>query len=228
MIHIGTLFTDIYDINEVLKNDSRLNNKSTNLIYELYFKYLKYGIGIFEYDSTSNLNDRIDFSQNINHYIADGVDNVYLLSSTPTNDSNFYVGYRINSDYNYTEIYDTNYVFDNITNTITINVNIPANYEVYISNYIIGSFVDTLKQSEINILAEAMLIPWSQEQLMKNSLLNMMIYGGESKMYSQANHINEVKDIRKNQHWINVQGMISEFSYKSNNNNYKGLGGGLV
>lgn len=226
---MGTNFTEIYELNEVLKSDNRLNSRPTNLIYELYFTYLKYGIGLFKYDSFIDLTARTDFSMKEYSYIANGSDTVFLLDPPPISDSMFYVGYRINSDVAYTEIYDTGYVFDEENNTITTNIVIPNNYSVYIASYEIGSFTNTLTESEINILAEAMLIPWSQEKLMKNSLLDHLVYGGSSKTSgTQANHIKEVKDVKNNQHYKVVEGMINRYSFKAAPNSLNALGGGLI
>jgi len=179
VVDIGTLFKEIYEMNEVLKSDNRLINKPQNLIYQLYFTYLKYAIGIFKYDSRVDLTARTDFSMQVYNYIADRSDNVYSLSPIPTPNSNFYVGYRSDSDAMYTEIHD--YVYDNINNTITINDFIDNRSEVYISSYIIGSFDNDLDEYGVDILSEAMLVPWSTEQLMKNSLLSQMVLGEPQK-----------------------------------------------
>ena len=75
------------------------------------------------------------------------------------------------------------------------------------------------------ILSEAMLIPWDQEQLQKQSLLNQIAYGGEMKIYSQAEHISQVKDTLKTQYFDIVQSMISDYTYKYSPDNLKRLGG---
>jgi hypothetical protein len=223
---VGTEFTEIYTINEILKNDNRLLNKTPNQIYELYFTYLKYGIGIFKSDCKYDLAKRTDFSQKEYFFISDGEDNEYQLSSVPPVNSQFYIGYRQSPDFNYTQVIDYSYNQNN--NSIIINTPlIQSDYEIYISVYRIGSFDNTLDEAEINILSESMLIPWSVEKVMTRSLLNQMITLGSSKLSgTQANHIDALSKVADNQYFIKVMGMINRYSYK--NNNLMGLGGGLV
>lgn len=222
----GTNYTEIYCLNDVIKNDNRLINKPQNQIYALFSVYLDYAISYFMYDCYVDLNDRILFSQEQYYFNSDGIDKDYLLSPVPPTSCEFYVGYRATDEDIFTQTYD--FVFDSLTNIITINDNIPSGYEVYISGYIIGKFNQTLNLLEKAILSNGMLVPWDQEQLNKNSLLNQMVYGGTTKIYSQGNHIKEVKTIVNNQYFNIVKGMISEYSYKANPNKVKGLGGGLV
>lgn len=223
---MSTSFLNIYNLNEVIKNDNRLQKKTANQLYSLYYLYLTYAISYFTLDCYQNLEDNIPFSQQEYLFTSDGIDNQYLLSSTPIFGCKFYVGFRESSDLIYTQIF--NYTFDSNTNIITINNNPPLNYEVYISAYIIGQFNADLTTLEKSILSNGMLVPYSQEQEFKNSLLSQMVYGGTSKLYSQANHIREVKDVTNNQYFNVVKGMINEYSFKANPNGVKGLGGGNV
>lgn len=209
----------------MIKDDYRLQNKTANQIYALYFLYLQHSISYLEYDSNFDLTNYIPFSQQEYYFIASTpTDNEYWLSPIPPDNCEFYVGYRENSDVNYTQVY--NYSYDSNSSILTINIDIPENSEVYISGYITGSFYDTLNLVEQRILAEGLNVPYDNEQVQRQSLLNMMVYGGTTKMYSQANHIAEVKDVANNQYYNIVKNMINEYSYKSQSN-LKGLGGGL-
>jgi hypothetical protein len=79
------------------------------------------------------------------------------------------------------------------------------------------------------ILSEGMLVPYSQEALHKQSLLNQIVYGGSSKIYSQANHIDSVLNVSNNQYYNILQNMITNYSYKDKGSNkVKGLAGGGV
>jgi isopentenyldiphosphate isomerase len=89
----------------------------------------------------------------------------------------------------------------------------------------VGSFNDILDLPEQRILAEAMNIPYDNEQTQKQSLLNQIVYTGSSKIYSQANHIDSVLNVAKNQYFNIVTGMINEYSYKSQKS-LSGLKGG--
>lgn len=223
---MGTSYKDIYCLADVIRNDSRLVGKPQNQVYALFYAYLQHAISYFVYDCYVDLNDRVPFSQEQYYFTSDGVDNEYLLSPSPPIDCEFYVGYRPNSDTQFVQTY--NFTYDSLTNVLTINDNPPNTYEIYVSGYIIGQFNQTLNIKEKDILANGTLVPWSQEQVFKNSLLNQIVYGGTSKIYSQANHINSTLDVVNSQYYKFVMGMINEYSYKANPNKIRGLGGGLV
>jgi hypothetical protein len=222
---LGTQFKDIYSLNSVIKDDYRLQAKTTNQIYQLYFLYLEHSISYFVYDCNKNLTNYIPFSQQEYYFASTPTDKEYLLNPKPPDNCEFYVGYRENSDVAYTQTYD--FTYNSLTNVLTINTDMPNNYDVYISGYIIGSFIDTLDLVEQRILSEGLNVPFDEEAVQRQSLLNQMIYGGTSKTYSQANHMKEIKDIAKNQYWNIVKNMINEYSYRSQSN-LNGLGGGLI
>lgn len=222
---MGTFFKEIYNLNAVIKNDARLNGKPINQKYALYYEYLKHSMSYFEYDCYKSL-EYIPFTQEEYYFIGNGTDNQFLLSPSPPSNSLFYVGVRENSD----NSYDTNFsvTFDSITNILTISPTPMLNYEVYVSAYIIGEFVEKLNNKECSILAQGMLVPYDQEQLQKQALLNQRVYGGSYKQYSQAEHIKQVKDVTENQYYKIVKAMINEYTYKQNPNKLLGLGGGLI
>ena len=221
---MSTPFTDIYSLNEIIRNDNRLSLKPTNQIYQLYYKYLQYAIAYFFRDCYVDLKDNVSNSQNEFMFIANGTDNQFQLSSQLLN-SAFYVGVAKDKDTVYTEVDSSNYTFDILTNVLTITSSlITAGYVVYISNYVIGQFNLNLDYDEKIILSEAMNIPFLEEQQNRNSLLTQMVYGGESKIYSQANHINSVHTTVEDQ-IIKVKRMIKEYSYRASPDSLKKLGG---
>lgn len=218
---MGTNFTEIYDLNETLKLDTRLFGKPDNLIYSLKFKWLKYAISIFDNDCYQDINTFTPFSQTEYEFVGSGANNIFTLNPIPSANCNFYISVDdINSGYSYT--------FDNINNQLTITPIPPLNSQIYISAYIIGSFNVDLTIREQNILSEGMLVPWLEQQKNRNDLLNQMVFSGDFKMYSQANHISEVDKISDNQYYKKVKSMINEYSYRRNPNGIKGLGGGLI
>ena len=228
MIIIGTAFSEIYCLNALIKEDSRIKNLTINQQYALSYLYLQYSISYFFADCYKNLEDIVAFSQTEYNFISDGIDNEYLLSPLPQTGSQLYVGYRENKDMPYIEIPVSEYSYDIITGVLTLTNNPIINYQVYVSAYIVGQFNETLNGMEKTILSEGINVPFSEQQLNKTSLLNMMVYGGSTKIYSQANHISVVKGVSNNQYFNIVKGMISEYSYKYNPIKLKGLGGGLV
>lgn len=225
MSDIGTDFTDIYSLNSIIKDDYRLNTKTTNQIYALYFLYLQYSISYFQNACMKDLTNYIPFSQQEYYFTCENSDNQYSLIPSPLSGCEFYVGFRASSDLAYTQTFD--FTFNSSTNILTISNNPISGYEVYISGFIIGSFNDTLDLIEKRILSEGMNVPFDNEQVQRQSLLNMMVYSGESKMYSQANHIKEVKDVAINQYWKILRSMINDYSYSSQSS-LDGLGGGLT
>ncbi len=226
---IGTLFTEIYEANEILKNDNRLNAKPTNLVYQLYYQYLKFAIGFFYRDCYKDLSNHIPFSQVIYKFVTDGVDNQFLLESptTPPENCYFYVGIAPDDNTSYTEITCDKFTYDEDTHVLETNGDVIAeNNIIYISAYIIGEFEESLVFDEINILNEGMLVPYNKEQQNRNSLLNQRVYGGSQNMYSQSNHISAVHNVLKDQEQ-RVRELIVQYTYRASPNKLKGLGGGI-
>lgn len=221
---MGTKFKDIYSLNSIIKDDSRLKNKTSNQLYELYFLYLKYAISYFQYDCNKDLTSYIPFLQEEYFFASDGIDKQYSLSPPPPNGCEFYVGFKTSDDLSYIQTLD--YSVDLTTNILIINTDIPYMDEVYISGFVIGEFVDTLNLVEQRILSEGLNVPYDEEFTQRQSLLSQMVYGGSSKIYSQSQHLKEVKEVEDNQYFKKVKSMINDYSYKSNSLN--GLGGGLT
>lgn len=225
---MATPFIDIYEKLEIIKDDKRIMNKPTNLLYKLYFSYLEFAIAQFRRDCYKDITSLTKFQQKEFGFISDGVSADYVLTSSILDNSNFYVGYSKDSTTAYTEISSSNYTYNNLTNTITISgITIPEDYIVYVSNYVIGEFTADLDYDERIILVEGCMIPYLQEQATRNSLLKQMTYGGGQNVYSQANHIKETRDTVKAQE-DRVGLLVHNYSYKANPNRVRGLGGGLV
>lgn len=222
---MATEFIEIYELNEVIKNDNRLKNKPSNKLYQLYFTYLKKGISLFWRDCYNNLKNIVPFSQSEYLFQSDGVDNQFLLSPSPTVNENIYVGYARDLNTSYTEIPSSSFTFDKVSNVVTISPesNLNNNY-YYIATYEIGSFIENLDYDVQDILSESMNIPFLEEQQNRTSLLNQMVYGENQKMYSQSQHILSVHTTAKDQEQ-KVLDMITKYSYKAAPDNLHGLGG---
>ncbi len=224
---MGTSFLDIYNLAEKIHEDQRICNKPTNQIYSLYNDYLTFARAGFQWDCKNDLDDIIPFAQQDYIYSFDGNDYIFPLSPTPPVGCQFYVGYYDPND-KLVEVPISNYSFDNVSNILTIlNETFAKGTEVYIGAYVVGSFNSELTNPEKIILAEGMLVPWSQEMLMRDKQLHQIIYGGSSKIYSQAQHITALSSLVDNQHWVKFKGLISEYTYR-NAINLNGLGGGLI
>lgn len=224
---MATLYTDIYALNNIIQNDSRVANQPSNLIYQTYYKYLLFAIGHFKKKCYKDLTNRIPFSQIEYNYIANGTDNQFQLSSTPPSNSLFFIGVTSDLDTAYTEITGNNYTYDVVSNTITIFGNtLSSGTYVYISIYVIGQFNLDLDEQEQLILAEGMSVPYSQEAALRNSLLTQMVKSGSFDFYSQAQHINAVQDVANNQYFVNFRALMMEYTYENHPTNCSDLGVG--
>lgn len=59
------------------------------------------------------------------------------------------------------------------------------------------SFVASLSEEEINILATYMIVEWMGQQLATVELIRMKYSGSDFKFTSQANHMHKLKDLQK-------------------------------
>lgn len=216
-----TSFIDIYNLNEIIKADTRLIGKSKNLIYQLYYQYLQISISYFKYACYQNITDITPFQMTEYTFIGDGVTKIFTLDSLPSIGSLFYVS--INN------IETIQYAYDNVLNKITFNT-IPAlNSDIYVGSYIIGQFNSAnLNFTEKDILCQGMIVPWLQQQRNSDQLLHQMVYGSDFKIYSQAEHIKQLNDSIDSQYLKFVMSRINEYSWKENPNGLMGLGGGLL
>ncbi len=58
----------------------------------------------------------------------------------------------------------------------------------------VGEFYEELNEQEIAFLARGMAIPYFEFQLQKQRHLNQMVYSRDYSVYSQANHIKEIRE----------------------------------
>lgn len=222
---MATQFVDIYNLNEKIREDNRLKAKPTNQIYKLYYDYLTYAISYFADDCYKDLNNLTAFSQQEYYFKTNGTDNQFLLLPTPPTNCLFYVGTTTDEDIGYTEVDLSNYSYNSTTNVLTIsNPILAVGVSVYISGYIIGQFNSDLNNVEKVILAEGMNVPWSQEMLFRDKQMHQMVYGGSTKIYSQAQHISALSNIFDNLYYKHVCEMINDYTYKQNPNKNTDLG----
>lgn len=225
---MATSFEEIYCLNTVIKIDQRLSNVPSYKLYELYWKYLQYAISMFQYDCRKNLLDLVPFSLTEYSFIGDGENNIFKLDPPIENTDNlsFYISVQLNCDQPVTQI--TDYQWDNINNTITLNNYIPAPEEnITINVYDIGYFKADLNYDEKTILARAMNLPYYEEQMTNSKILNFATYGGSIKMHSQAEQLKTLttayETVKRE-----VEGDISKYSYRTAPVGLYGLGGRTV
>jgi len=218
-----TSFNEIYCMNQLIKSDSRMQSYSSNDFYLIMWKYLQFAIADFVYDCKQDLNNYVPYSQTTYNFICDGIDKVFSLTPAPTQtDILFYIDYSSNENEPYTEI--TEYTYDDINNTITIDDVKPQGTKVTIVAYEIGKFNLKLTLDEKRILSEAMVTPWLEEQSNELNLQRFAIYGGSAKMYSQGEHIGKSTQKIQNQR-DRVEKLINHYSYRKNPDGLSKLGG---
>jgi hypothetical protein len=176
---------------------------------------------MFFRDCYQDIKNHTPFSQQEYLFKTDGIDNEFVLSTTPPEDCVFYVGYTSDLSVAYVEI--TDFTYDLNSNTITINIDLPENNYVYISGYVIGSFNVDLEADEQDILSESMLIPYQKEQQNRNSLMTYMVTGAQQKANSQAEHIKQLNNVVSYQE-NKVEEMIIKYSFRANPENLSRLG----
>ena len=225
-----TTFDDVYCQSYVIKQDNRLQKLNRYEYYSLCWRYLKFSISLFQYDclrepasnSLTKVQDHEPFYEKDYSYIGNGIDTEYHLPTPPREDYQLYVAVKNIEDKDYTEV--LTYTYNPSNETIIFADPPPNNSSVKIIVFSVGSFNSHLDDREIAILAEGMVIPYLEEQRNNRRLLNQIVYGGSVKMHSQAEHLKIVNQSVNDQYDV-VDGLIKEYSYKSNRECYEGLSG---
>lgn len=221
-----TSFEEIYCLNSVIKQDQRLVDKPSYMLYDLCWKYLQLSIPYFQYDCRKDLLDLVPFSLTEYSFTGDGESNIFELDPMPSGNLDFYITTQI--DCSQPSVQITKYVYDEETHSITFMDSTPTLGEnVKIIAYDIGHFNAELNYDEKAILARAMNLPYYEEQMTNSKVLNFAVYGGSIKMHSQAEHekiLNQVYTTAKRE----LEGDISHYSYRTAPRGLFGLGGRTV
>lgn len=215
-----TDFNEIYCLNLVMKNDPRLAEIPLNIYYSLCWKYLQVAISRFEYESIPDITDNVPFLEVDYEYECDGTDSEFQLGTTEFAETpNFNITLLLGDN----KKIITDYVYNAETNSIKINEVPEASSTLQIAQYQIGHFNVELGYREKEILAQAMLIPYLEENQNRESLLNQFVYGGSVKIHSQAEHLKTITSALKEQRNM-VNNLIIDYTYRANTENYIGLG----
>lgn len=215
-----TDFNEIYCLNLVMKNDPRLAKIPINIYYSLCWKYLQIAISRFQYESIPDITDNVPFLETDYEYECNGVDTEFQLNEVNFAETpNFNIILTIGD--NKTTIPD--YTYNSETNIITLSEAPISGATLQISEYQIGHFNVELTYREKEILAQAMLIPYLEENQNRESLLNQFVYGGSVKIHSQAEHLKTITSALKEQRTM-VNNLIIDYTYRANTEGYIGLG----
>lgn len=218
---MGTSYSEVYKMNKLIKSDRRLSNLDGCELNSIRFGYLKFAISYFMYDCRKNLNNRTDPVYSSYEYEGDGVNKEFLLTPAPASNSMFVV-YIVSTD-GKTAV--DNFSYDETQQIITLETAPADGSGVIIKAYTIGEFEDELDLRELNILAEGMNVPYLEEAKNDENVMKYIISGSSLRFFSQANHMNSINSLVENQKYHMVDSLISEYSYKGNEDDYKGLAG---
>lgn len=211
---MATSFDDIYAQFENRATDADVSSYD-NLYYYQMYQSLKYAIAEFKKGCYKDLNDRVNFSQNIYQFTGDGNTKDFVLNPIPS-ESTFYISINGTQTTSYTFLVDTISFFT-----------APAlNDEIYIGCYDIGQFNETLNDEEISILADGLKVNLVSKNLYTTKQLSQMIYGNSIGMNSQANHNKTNRDIDEYMYKRWKQRMV-DYTYYNDPDDLTGLMGDI-
>ena len=217
---MATSFLEVYKANNLIKNDPRLKNLDGCELNTIRFGYLKFAISYFLYDCRKDLNDKTDPTTDVYVFECDGVENEFVLEPAPPVNSE-YVCYYIDGEEK-TDVTDSVSV-DN--DTVKLDF-VPSNGSGFVVKaYTYGEFNVDLDIREINILAEGMNVPYISESKNDENAMKYIVTGKSLRFFSQANHLTAQNENWENQKYHMVDSLISEYSYKGSEDDYKGLSG---
>lgn len=224
---MATQFSEIYCLNEVIKNDPKMDRLPSYLYNSICFKYLKLGLGfctsIVSSETSNYILKLIDITEPIEteyEFIGNGIDSQFLLSPPPTVDSKFYVGVKKVSEDIYTET--TDFTFDSLTNVLEINTVPQLNSSVKVVTFTIGQFNQTLDYTLQLISTEAMTIPFLEENQNNRNLLSLIVHSNAWRLFSQNDHLRGINFVVKSQREY-VSRLLVDYSYSNTGEKMVGL-----
>lgn len=218
-----TSFNEIYEMSSLIGGDDVFCNTTKDDFFALMNRYLDFAIAEFQDDCVKNLDDITPFQKKNWCFVGDGKDNVIVLDDVISN-SEICVYYRKNDEEAYKELLD--YTYNEDTSTILFTETPQENSQIYVACYIVGGFNFRLTKKEKEILSFGMKVPYLAEKIMKDTLLSQMVYSGNMKMYSQANHISALNDVYDTVVFKTLKSMINSYSFKNSMDDMMGLAGG--
>ena len=166
------------------------------MINFVMFNYLKMGLG-FLYTMVSNdsssfidkLKDLTEPTEIEYNFISDGTSTQYQLTPPPPTDFNIYAGV-LGEDGIYTEV--TNYTVDTVNYTVDFDEPFLLDKQIKIVAYTIGQFNQDLDYDLRMICAEAMNIPFLEENQNNRDILQQLVYSNSWRIFSQNDHLRGV------------------------------------
>lgn len=216
-----TSYQQVYDMNRLIKNDPRLANLDACELNSIRFGYLKFAISYFMYDCRKDLLDRIDPVSNTFEFEGDGQETEFLLTPAPPLATECVVYFV--QDGEYVKVDEFNYNPE--LYTLSFETPPPPGVGIIVKSFTVGAFNEDLDIRELNILAEGMNVPYIEEAKNDENAMKYIVSGNSLRFFSQANHLNALNESVNNQKYHMVDSLISEYSYKGSEDEYKGLAG---
>lgn len=216
-----TSYQQVYDMNRLIKNDPRLANLDACELNSIRFGYLKFAISYFMYDCRKDLSERTDPVSNAFEFEGDGQETEFLLTPAPPLATECVVYFV--QDGEYVKVDEFNYNPE--LYTLSFETPPPPGVGIIVKAFTVGAFNDDLDIRELNILAEGMNVPYIEEAKNDENAMKYIVSGNSLRFFSQANHINALNESVNNQKYHMVDSLISEYSYKGSEDEYRGLAG---
>ena len=216
-----TSYQQVYDMNRLIKNDPRLANLDACELNSIRFGYLKFAISYFMYDCRKDLLDRIDPVSNTFEFEGDGQETEFLLTPAPPLATECVVYFV--QDGEYVKVDEFNYNPE--LYTLSFETPPPPGVGIIVKSFTVGAFNEDLDIRELNILAEGMNVPYIEEAKNDENAMKYIVSCNSLRFFSQANHLNALNESVNNQKYHMVDSLISEYSYKGSEDEYKGLAG---
>lgn len=217
-----TSYKEVYDLNRLIKNDPRLVNLDACELNSIRFGYLKFAISYFMYDCRKDLNNRYDPESTAYEFEGDGQETEFILHPAPPMQAECVV-YLIQENEERTQIKD--FTYDQELQSIYFRVPPAPGTGIIVKVFTVGAFEEDLDLRELNILAEGMNVPYLEEAKNDENAMKYIISGRSLKFFSQANHITAMNETVNAQKYYMLDHLISEYSYKGNEDGYSRLAG---
>lgn len=216
-----TSYSQVYELNRVIKNDPRLANLDACELNTIRFRYLQFAISYFIYDCRKDLSKRTDPYSMAYEFEGDGMETEFILNPAPPINAECVV-YLV-QDGNPTELKHFNY--NSELNEVIFDVPPAPGTGIIVKAFTVGSFDADLDFRELNILAEGMIVPYLEEAKNDENAMKYIISGKSLRFFSQANHLEAMNSNVGAQAYHMVASLISEYSYKGSLDNYGGVAG---
>jgi len=213
---MATSFSNIYELFLLsITDDAYFATLPSYQYYEDVFVYLKKAISTFRTACYKDLTDFTAFSSTEYTLTGDGTDSYTLSPTPPTDETSTYITVAGTETEDYIRS-GASITFDSpVTNGQTI----------FVATFDIGEFAADLNYSEIDILAQIMVLPMLQQELHDVQKMRTSLFSPDFKVFSPAEKMKEIRNaIIEQKNYIRT--LISDYQYADDPNDLEKLFGG--